>query len=227
MFRLVAQFRRSWPRRLLVVLASVVVLVGQIGLPVQVRVKKDKSRPFLCMDRACGCHSAEACWKNCCCHSKAERVAWAKRHHVEIPRDWGEPDEDKTPAVAARCEHEDSADETLCGSPAAIRELTSKSCCSKSSGQCDHQRAERLAKSNAESSQAESEETDETGWLSWEQFRQCRGAPSVWSVNVDSLPPPPAIELIAADVSRSYPVIMPVSLVSIELDPPVPPPKIG
>ena len=44
---------------------------------------KDRSRPFPCMDKPCGCATAEQCFKNCCCHSPAERLAWAKTHSVE------------------------------------------------------------------------------------------------------------------------------------------------
>jgi hypothetical protein len=44
---------------------------------------KDRSRPFPCMDKPCGCATAEQCFKNCCCHTPAERLAWAKAHSVE------------------------------------------------------------------------------------------------------------------------------------------------
>ena len=44
---------------------------------------KDRSRPFPCMDRPCGCATAEQCFANCCCHTPAERLAWAKAHRVE------------------------------------------------------------------------------------------------------------------------------------------------
>jgi hypothetical protein len=44
---------------------------------------KDRSRPFPCMDKPCGCATAEQCFANCCCHTPAERLAWAKAHDVE------------------------------------------------------------------------------------------------------------------------------------------------
>jgi len=44
---------------------------------------KDRSRPFPCMDKPCGCATAEQCFTNCCCHTPAERLAWAKAHAVE------------------------------------------------------------------------------------------------------------------------------------------------
>ena len=44
---------------------------------------KDRSRPFPCMDKPCGCATAEQCFANCFCHTPAERLAWAKAHGVE------------------------------------------------------------------------------------------------------------------------------------------------
>ena len=35
---------------------------------------------YPCSDCACGCASAEQCWRSCCCHSMAERMAWARVH---------------------------------------------------------------------------------------------------------------------------------------------------
>jgi hypothetical protein len=44
---------------------------------------KDRSRPFPCMDKACGCDTAEQCFSNCCCNTPAETLAWAKARDVE------------------------------------------------------------------------------------------------------------------------------------------------
>jgi hypothetical protein len=44
---------------------------------------KDRSRPFPCMEKACGCDSAERCFTNCCCHTPAETLAWAKDRGIE------------------------------------------------------------------------------------------------------------------------------------------------
>jgi len=47
------------------------------------RVAKDRSRPFPCMDKACGCATAEQCFASCCCHTPAQRLAWAKANGLE------------------------------------------------------------------------------------------------------------------------------------------------
>jgi hypothetical protein len=57
------------------------------GLPIPLPFAKDLSRPFPCMFHQCGCRSAEQCWQSCCCHSAAERVAWARSHQLRPPVD--------------------------------------------------------------------------------------------------------------------------------------------
>jgi hypothetical protein len=44
---------------------------------------KDRSQPFPCMDKACGCDTAERCFTNCCCHTPAETLAWAKARNID------------------------------------------------------------------------------------------------------------------------------------------------
>ena len=43
---------------------------------------KDRSRPFPCMDKPCGCATAEQCFTSCCCHTPAQTLAWARAHEV-------------------------------------------------------------------------------------------------------------------------------------------------
>jgi hypothetical protein len=47
--------------------------------------EKDLSTPFPCMNCPCGCRNAEQCWRSCCCHTLAERLAWAHENHVQPP----------------------------------------------------------------------------------------------------------------------------------------------
>lgn len=44
---------------------------------------KDHSRPFPCMDKPCGCATAEQCFSSCCCNTPAELLAWAKARRLE------------------------------------------------------------------------------------------------------------------------------------------------
>lgn len=44
---------------------------------------KDRSLPFPCMDKPCGCATAEQCFTSCCCNTPAETLAWARAHRVD------------------------------------------------------------------------------------------------------------------------------------------------
>lgn len=63
----------------------------QFPLPLSVRATetalegKDQSAPYPCMNRPCGCKSAEQCWTSCCCTTKAERIAFVLEHGLEMP----------------------------------------------------------------------------------------------------------------------------------------------
>lgn len=81
-----ALFRLRWPRRLDTcptrVAALVAYLIATLGvpLPAPALAGKDRSVPFLCMDRACGCCSADACRTRCCCFTPEQHREWEKRH---------------------------------------------------------------------------------------------------------------------------------------------------
>jgi hypothetical protein len=83
---------------------------------------KDRSRPFPCMDKPCGCATAEQCFTNCCCHTPAERLAWAKARGLE-------------PAVLAALERRAVAAEpapaagSCCAAKVALPAKPAPSCC--------------------------------------------------------------------------------------------------
>jgi hypothetical protein len=63
-----------------------VYLLVATGIPLPTHgITKDLSEPFPCMHSQCGCRNAEQCWKSCCCHTLAERFAWAQQHNVRPP----------------------------------------------------------------------------------------------------------------------------------------------
>ncbi|QDT53498.1 hypothetical protein Pan44_15200 [Caulifigura coniformis] len=59
---------------------------------------KDLSTPFPCMNRPCGCRSAEECWTSCCCTTKAERIAFVLDHGLEMPAALADAEESPAPA---------------------------------------------------------------------------------------------------------------------------------
>jgi len=72
---------------------------------------KDRSRAFPCMDKPCGCATAEQCFTSCCCNTPAETLAWAKAHRIE-------------PAVLAALE------QRVAHSSQLVAKATKASCCS-------------------------------------------------------------------------------------------------
>ncbi len=65
-------------------LAAFVVTAAGIPLPAGRHVQKSTDL-FVCATSSCGCQTAEQCWRSCCCHSLAERLAWAREHGVRPP----------------------------------------------------------------------------------------------------------------------------------------------
>jgi hypothetical protein len=75
-------FRRRSARAALLVAYAITAA----GVPLPAGNLAQKSGElFPCSDCACGCASAEQCWRSCCCHSLAERMAWARVHGVRPP----------------------------------------------------------------------------------------------------------------------------------------------
>ena len=64
---------------------------------------KDRSRPFPCMDKPCGCATAEQCFSNCCCNPRpAKPACCAGAAEVSCCESSApEPDEPEDGAVSA------------------------------------------------------------------------------------------------------------------------------
>lgn len=114
-------FWRGAGRRLPAGLALVAYLVAVVGFPVPAFPHKDSGQPFPCQNHACGCRTAEECWRHCCCFTPEERWAWAREHHVEPPPYAEKPaalarhDGDEEPrGPSACCAHGRHADDGCC-----------------------------------------------------------------------------------------------------------------
>lgn len=101
---------RRMTRRLLGLIALLPFVAVSFPLPSGGDVEKDRSQPFPCQDRPCGCRSAKQCWQKCCCFTNAQKVAWAKLNRVDVP---------EKVLTAARREQRQAT------------EIARKSCCSK------------------------------------------------------------------------------------------------
>ncbi len=122
---------------------------------------KDRSRPFPCMDKPCGCATAEQCFSNCCCNTPAELLAWAKANRVE-------------PGVIAAL-----ADRVAATTPVG------ESCCSAKQKTCCSASAAPVV-----AVQHDTHATDDAAKsVSLRAMRACQGMAAEWLLPGISLPP--------------------------------------
>lgn len=76
--------RHPSARPAVALLMALILGVVSSGFPLPSGTKVVTER-FPCEDSPCGCRTTEQCWNNCCCHSPAERLAWAEREGVAPP----------------------------------------------------------------------------------------------------------------------------------------------
>jgi hypothetical protein len=61
-------------------------VVTAAGVPISFgRRSAQSGEVYPCMAGGCGCKSADQCWRSCCCHSLAERLAWARARGIDPP----------------------------------------------------------------------------------------------------------------------------------------------
>ena len=209
------------------------VLVGicavVLPLPVTILVpsdpvsEKDLSQPFPCMNRPCGCRSAEQCWKQCCCFTNVQKVAWAKANHVQIPD-----------FVVVAAEKESSAEKPCCCSTKSKTDAVSKpdetvigvagTCCSDRNTKCPTAPSVKSSRTAASSS---AKTPGRIKWVLAVKAAECQGQSGFWLTLPPAVIPtwpqlPPELPTIAESrhaVSERLPLI--------SLDAPNPPPKIG
>jgi hypothetical protein len=144
---------------------------------------KDRSRPFPCMDKACGCDSAERCFSNCCCHTPAEMLAWAKARGIE-------------PAVIAALQRRvaAAAPAPAAGGCCAVKQAK-PSCCAAEVTESDSQ--DESICSEYQSLAAEpglpADEQPATKVVILRAMLACGGIVAQWAAACVSLPPPPVV----------------------------------
>lgn len=102
-----------------------------ISLPLPA-LPKNSSQRFPCEKCGCGCQTAEQCWRDCCCFSHREKVAWARENGVPVPAFVLAAAEKEAQDEQPRCPH--------CVARAAASKTSRSSCCSASD---EHRHAEK------------------------------------------------------------------------------------
>jgi hypothetical protein len=157
-------------------LAAYVVVVSGVPLPIAGSppeagspaanrlADKDRSRPFPCMDKPCGCATAEQCFSSCCCNSPAELLAWAEINGLD-------------PATLFALQRRVAA--TAPEAPAA----EAAACCTTTASAPSHQPAPADERDSAPTP---------SKVISLKAMLACGGVLAGWAAAVTSLPPPTA-----------------------------------
>lgn len=167
---------------------------------------KDRSTPFPCMDKPCGCASAEACFRDCCCTTPAERLAWSRRHGLEA---------EVLAALQARAATPSAPGRSCCASggcsePGPVpAEPTAGSCCDTPRDDGDRPAPPTPAPRSRQ--------------LTLRAMLACQGALSSW-IAVGASLPPPAFPPLPPARSRERIEVSDVAIESSPHAPPAPPP---
>jgi hypothetical protein len=205
-------FRRGIGRRYLCALLLGAYVLTAVGIPLPLPGGPVKiGDAFPCAMNRCGCDSAERCWRSCCCHTLAERIAWARRNGVRPPAFAIAQARAARIELALFAEVCDAAQQTA--NCCAADRLTKKPAC------C----AERQAVPRTEESNRSGKDDHIIGW----RAMACRGHSMHWLAAVPTLVVPPSEPLNdLLLVSRIGPAGSEVAA-GVPDAPDVPPPKLA
>jgi hypothetical protein len=125
-------------QRLAAWLACMTVAICSVGVPLPARAVKKSGEAFPCQNCPCGCKDADTCWRECCCFTHRQKLAWAERNRVTPPA---------FVIAAARRETRDAATESqsccrgkpevkMQASGAAAPTIAMRPCCQRRTALC-------------------------------------------------------------------------------------------
>lgn len=216
--------------------------IAAVGVPLPTFQAKDRSQPFPCMDRPCGCKSASACWTSCCCTTPEERLRWARDYGVEPPDSLlaatsheAEPDGHSTGACCtshapadeefsllaacddAQCDESHGAESHHTETNSARSDCSEHAFCNLTDAEADVDRPAATAE--------QAPAADEVDFVVIAALRECQGLSPLWSSLSAAIPPPSPIgyEFDWRPVGRVE--IASDSAPSSSLSPATPPPR--
>jgi hypothetical protein len=218
------------------ILAGYVIVVSGIPLPVasgpppagspasKRLAGKDRSRPFPCMDKPCGCATAEQCFSSCCCNTPAELLAWAEAHRLDpatlTALQKRATDPLPTPDAASCCSSGDEAPACCAIAPAAdvcdeYRSLAAAPSCCGAHATTD-------AEQHVDSVPAD---TVASRGISLRAMLACGGILAGWSAATTSLPAPAVVRVERSAACCGRIVLADDVGPSIDHTPDAPPPR--
>ncbi|WP_437223390.1 hypothetical protein SH661x_003198 [Planctomicrobium sp. SH661] len=182
------------------------IVASFVPLPVGVAVvspgEKDRSEPFPCADRPCGCRSAQQCWKKCCCFTHEQKLAWARKNRVKVPE-----------LVISQAKKSSTAAFTF---ESLLARRPAKTCCSQRSGvktaACESPRSTSSPKSRMKTV---------IGTLA----QQCQGEGLAFNSLPWTLLPEPVQIALPTNICFETAVVAETLLREVSISPPVPPPR--
>jgi hypothetical protein len=178
--------------------------VTAAGVPISLGTGSRKtSEPYPCLGGSCGCNTADACWRSCCCHSLGERLAWARARGIQPP------------AFALAKARAMGLDLAWVASSGTAHK-GAQSCCTA------HDRGTRACNSDQE---AKTTTTNGDGRIVAWRALACRGQSLQWLAAV------PTLILLRPELSQEFPLIVWLGPAPSEVaggqaeDPAVPPPE--
>jgi hypothetical protein len=207
MRRSIRQFVARSRRIVFVGVSLFAYLAAVFGFPLPIWTAKDRSVPFPCQDRPCGCRSAAECWQSCCCFTREEHLAWARANNVESPAGYATNGWNDGPKRQAQVD---------CCQP-------KKACCSKESS-CPTSAACGLATKSC-NSDAKPQAAIPARFAVGALYLKCRGLTIAWAQSGAALPAPAPLAF-----ELDYPLAgllnsESISAVNPFLTPPLPPPR--
>ena len=192
-------------RRWVTCFAAAGYLMAVWGFPLPVQRAKHNGRPFPCQDHQCGCASADECWHSCCCYSATQKLAWAKRHHVEVPH------EHRAQLAAAAKRESSCCHDRQIACCSSKKVSAPRSCCAR------HQPEPKARPTTDEGLSIK--------FVSAVAMRTCRGLPTLWCVSGAVLPPPARIGWQPAFNVVGQLAILDCAAFRLPVAPAVPPPR--
>ncbi|QDU54248.1 hypothetical protein [Aeoliella mucimassa] len=201
-------------RRFIAALLLTAFAVAAVGVPLDLpRIAKRTIERYPCENCSCGCDSALVCWTNCCCHTLAERLAWARNEGVRPPEFALALAREQRLNVAPWIE-EPTVCESTTSSPetCATSTKSSKPCC------CCCQSAETAATEEVADAAEPCSRT--SAW----QAATCGGTLKWWLCMLKTTPPEIQIAWPAASPERLVPLAGSLCS-SMSYEPATPPPQ--
>ncbi len=188
--------RRQYVARWLAALAYIYL---SLGIPLPVPSSLISAEAYPCMHHPCGCRSADACWRHCCCLSLLEKLEWARDNHVTPPDYVLAEAELRGVQWHAFCLHAYDENESTC------------TCCKQHCSTCTDAKFARSSR-------------PANGIVLIEALK-CHGTGDSWNGMTISLPPPANVSTTPAGECVERVCITSLHLAKIYYAPALPPPK--